>query len=76
MSGKKYEMCSFEMSIPIQIDCLVEQKDVTMRYKSVMGKAKAVFLEGKEKQSAIDDIIMVRYDETRNFDYNRALSRL
>ncbi len=78
MAGKKYEMlrknpeCSFEMDIPLQIDCLAKQKDVTMRYKSVMGKATAEFLEGKEKQSAIDDIIMARHDETRNFDYNRA----
>lgn len=78
MAGRKYEMlrknpeCSFEMDIPLQIDCLAKQKDVTMRYKSVMGKATAEFLEGKEKQSAIDDIIMARHDETRNFDYNRA----
>lgn len=69
MAGKKYEMlrknpeCSFEMDIPLQIDCLAKQKDVTMRYKSVMGKATAEFLEGKEKQSAIDDIIMARHDE-------------
>lgn len=78
MAGRKYEMlrknpeCSFEMDIPLQIDCLAKQKDVTMRYKSVMGKATAEFLEGKEKQSAIDDIIMARHDETKNFDYNRA----
>ena len=78
MAGRKYEMlrknpeCSFEMDIPLQIDCLAKQKDVTMRYKSVMGKATAEFLEGKENPPAIDDIIMARHDETRNFDYNRA----
>lgn len=43
-----------------------------MRYKSVMGKAEAQFLEGEEKQRAIDAVIMNRYEETRNFDYNRA----
>ena len=77
MAGRKYEMlsknphCSFEMDIPIQLDCLVEEKDVTMRYKSVMGKCKVEFLEGEEKQSAIDNVIMARYEETKNFDYNR-----
>lgn len=77
MAGKKYEMlmkkpyCSFEMDIPLQMDCIVEKKDVTMRYKSVMGKCKVEFLEGEAKQSAIDDVIMARHEETRNFDYNR-----
>ncbi len=82
MAGRKYELmqknqkCSFELDIPIQIDCIYEKKDVTMRYKSVMGTAEITFLEGEEKQSAIDDIIMNRYDETRNFDYNKsAVSR-
>lgn len=43
MAGKKYELmrqnarCSFEMDIPLKLDCLYEKKDVTMRYKSVMG---------------------------------------
>lgn len=78
MAGRKYEMlqknpyCSFEMDIPLQMDCLVEQKDVTMRYKCVMGKAAAQFLEGEERQRAIDDVIMARYEETGNFEYNRA----
>lgn len=77
MAGRKYEMlqrnpnCSFEMDIPLQMDCLVDKKDVTMRYKSVMGKCKVEFLEGEEKQSAIDDIIMARHEETKHFEYNR-----
>jgi len=78
MAGRKYELlkqnprCSFEMDIPLRMDCIVEKKDVTMRYKSVMGKAEAEFLEGEERQRAIDAVIMSRYEETRNFDYNRA----
>lgn len=78
MAGRKYELlnknplCSFELDIPLEMDCIVEQKDVTMRYKSVMGKCKVEFLEGEEKQSAIDDIIMARYEATRDFDYNRS----
>lgn len=77
MAGRKFEMlkanpcCSFEMDIPLEMDCITEKKDVTMRYKSVMGKCKAEFLEGEEKQSAIDNIIMARHAETKNFDYNR-----
>ena len=42
-----------------------------MRYKSVMGKCKVEFLQGEEKQRAIDEIIMARYEATKNFDYNR-----
>lgn len=77
MAGRKYEMlqrnpvCSFEMDLPIEMDCIYEKKDVTMRYKCVMGKAEVEFLEGEEKQAAIDEIIMARYEETRNFEYNK-----
>lgn len=79
MVGRKYDLmkknrkCSFEMDIPLEIDCIVEKKDVTMRYKCVMGTADITFLEGEEKQNAIDNIIMNRYEETRNFDYNRKM---
>ena len=79
MTGRKYELmnknkkCSFEMDIPFEMDCMVEKKDVTMRYKCVMGTADIAFLEGEEKQNAIDNIIMNRYKETRNFDYNRKM---
>ena len=77
MAGRKYELltknpyCSFEMDIPLEMDCMVEEKDVTMRYKSVMGKCKVEFLDGEDRQSAIDNIIMARYEATKNFDYNR-----
>lgn len=77
MAGRKYEMlkknphCSFEMDLPLQMDCMVEKKNVTMRYKCVMGKAAAQFLEGEERQRAIDDIIMARHEQTQNFVYNK-----
>ena len=77
MAGRKYELmnrnrkCSFEMDLPLGMDCMVEKKDVTMRYKSVMGTAAITFLEGEERQNVIDRIIMNRYEETRGFDYNR-----
>lgn len=76
MAGRKFELmnrnkvCSFEMDIPLEMDCVVEKKDVTMRYKSVMGRATITFLEGAEKQNAIDNIIMARYEATRHFEYN------
>lgn len=78
MAGRKYEMlcknpvCSFEMDIPLKLDCIAEKRNVTMRYKCVMGKAKVTFLEGIEKQAALDDIIMARYKETKNFNYNKS----
>ncbi len=78
MAGRKYEMlsknpvCSFEMDIPICMDCLVEQKDVTMRYQSVMGHAEVTFLDGDERQRAIDDVIMARHEETKDFVYNQS----
>ena len=78
MAGRKYELltrnplCSFEMDRPLRMDCIPEKKDVTMRYKCVMGRARAELLSGDEKQSAIDEIIMARYPETRGFDYKRA----
>lgn len=76
MAGKKYEMlcnnpfCSFEMDIPLQIKCIVDKKNVTMKYKSIMGKAETSFLNGQEKQNAIDNIIMARHKETKNFKYD------
>ena len=79
MAGRKYKLmnknkkCSFEMDIPLKLDCIAEKKDVTMRYKCVMGTADITFLEGEEKQNVIDNIIMNRYKETRNFDYNRKM---
>lgn len=79
MAGRKYEMlhnnpvCSFEMDVPLEMDCMKEKKDVTMRYKCVMGKATAEFLLGDEKQSAIDNIIMARHEETKHFEYNKSV---
>ena len=79
MSGRKFELmnkykkCSFEMDIPLKMDCVAEKKSVTMRYKSVMGTANITFLKGEEKQNAVENIIMNRYEETRNFDYNRKM---
>lgn len=77
MAGRKYEMltknpvCSFEMDVPIMMDCMEDVGDVTMRYKSVMGKCRAEFLDGEKRQKAIDEVIMARHEETKNFSYNK-----
>lgn len=77
MAGRKYSLlqknpvCSFEMDVPLGIECIYEKKDVTMRYKCVMGKASVEFLDGEEKQDAVDSIIMARHAETENFEYNK-----
>ena len=76
--GRKYELmqknrvCSFEMDRPLKLDLVYEHKDVTMRYKCVMGKADIEFLEGEEKMRGID-IIMNRDERTKGFEYNQAL---
>ena len=78
MAGRKYTLlqknprCSFEMDIPIQMDCLEKFGDVTMRYESVMGKAEAEFLDGEDRQRAIDEVIMARHEETKHFKYNQS----
>ncbi|MBQ8506237.1 MAG: pyridoxamine 5'-phosphate oxidase family protein [Clostridia bacterium] len=78
MAGRKYELmrkngvCSFEMDCGHQMELIPKAKDVTMRYKSVMGKAKIEFLEGEDKFKGLD-IIMNRDERTRNFEYNRAV---
>lgn len=76
MAGRKYEMlkahpvCSFEMDRAIRMECLPKSKSVTMRYASVMGQAAVTFLEGEDKQKAVDEILMSRYEMTRHFAYN------
>lgn len=78
-AGRKYELmrkngrCSFEMDVPVALECIPERGDVTMRYKCVMGTADINFLEGEEKQYALDQIIMARHEETKNFPYQKSL---
>lgn len=77
-AGRKFELlskkrvCSFEMDVPLMMECIAEKGDVTMRYRSVMGKADVEFLDGEERQRAIDEVIMARHEETKSFEYNRS----
>lgn len=76
LAGRKYELmkkngvCSFEMDCAHKLELIYEKKDVTMRYKCLMGTADIELLEGEDKQKAMD-IIMNRHDETSDFEYNR-----
>lgn len=76
MAGRKYELmkergvCSFEMDCGHVMELIHEAKDVTMRYKSLMGKATIEYLDGEEKQHGID-VIMGRDERTRDFEYNK-----
>ncbi len=78
MAGRKYELinkngkCSFEMDIPLGMECNEEHRDVTERYLSVMGTADIELIPNEEKKSVIDNIIMARYEETRSFRYNES----
>lgn len=77
LAGRKYELmqkngvCSFEMDCGHRVEFLYEEKEVTMRYKSLMGKAEIEFLTGEEKLHGIDRI-MKRDARTCNFEYNKA----
>ncbi|MCD7840520.1 MAG: pyridoxamine 5'-phosphate oxidase family protein [Erysipelotrichaceae bacterium] len=77
MAGRKYELmnknkkCSFEMDIPLLMELIPDKKDITMRYLSVMGTATIEFIKESQKQQVMEDIILNRYDSTRNFDYNK-----
>lgn len=78
LAGRKYELlrkngkCSFEMDVPLGMECIEEAHDVTERYLSVMGTADVSFVADEEKKAVIDDIIMARYPETKHFKYNEA----
>lgn len=75
MAGRKYELmrrngvCSFEMDCDHELVVKEEEREATMHYKSVMGRAKLEFLEGEEKKKGLD-IIMARDESTRGMDYD------
>lgn len=56
----------------MKMECIPAKRDVTMRYKSVMGQASVTFLEGAEKERIMDTVLMARHAQTAHFDYNRA----
>lgn len=78
IAGRKYELlnkngrCSFELDVPLGMECLLEHGDITERYYSVMGTADVTLLPDDEKKAVMDDIILARDERTRNFPYDAA----
>ena len=73
LAGRKYELlkqngkCSFETDRQISVKLMPENRGVMTLYRSVMGNADVVFLEGSEKNEALKKL-MGRYEESRGFD--------
>ena len=75
-AGRKFELmqkvgcCSFQMECDAVVELVPAAKDVTTRYKCVMGKADLTLLEGDAAVHALE-VVMSRRDDTRNFEWNR-----
>lgn len=67
------KVCSFEMDCGHKLELMYEHKNVTMRYKSLMGKADIEFLDGDDKYRALD-ILMNKSEKTKDFEYNRSMA--
>lgn len=66
---KKNKVCSFEMDCAHKLELIYKVKDVTMRYKCLMGKASIELIDDSDKQRAMD-VIMDKDIQTRKFEYN------
>lgn len=75
-TGRKFELmqnnrkCSFVMYCDSYIELIPDAKDVTSRYKCVMGKAEVSLLESEDMITGLQ-CMMDRREDTRNFDWNR-----
>lgn len=75
-AGRKFELmqknrkCTFMMYCDSYIELIPSAKDVTSRYKCVMGKAEVTLLEGEDMISGLQ-CMMDRREDTRIFDWNR-----
>ena len=69
-AGRKYELlgkngvCSFEMDLPGEI-VPSPGGGITTHYRSVMGTARAEFLEGAEKVRVLNEVLMQRWPVSR-----------
>lgn len=77
MAGRKYELlkkngkCSFEMDNQLKIDYLYDCHDITTRYESVMGTVTVEEIPESEKEKIMEEKILTRWEEARNFPWNR-----
>lgn len=75
-AGRKFDLmqkvghCSFQMECDTLVDPIPQAKDVTTRYKCIMGKADITLLEGESAVRALD-ILMDCHEKTRGFEWNR-----
>lgn len=75
-AGRKFDLmqkaghCSFQMECDAVIEPVPHAKDVTTRYKCVMGKADLTLLEGDAAVRALE-ILMDCGEKTHGFDWNR-----
>ncbi len=76
-AGRKWDLlqntdhCSFEMDCGAKLETVPDARDITMRYKSVMGTARITLLEGDDALRGI--LVQVERDpSTRGFDWNRS----
>ncbi len=76
-AGRKWELlqktqfCSVQMDVDDGMELIPVARDITERYRSVMGKARIRLLSGDEMARAME-ICVGRYEMCRNFDWNRA----
>lgn len=75
-AGRKFELmqnnreCTFMMYCDSYIELIPSVRDVTSRYKCVMGKAKITLLEGEDVLLGLQ-CMMDRREDTRSFEWNR-----
>ena len=75
-AGRKFELmqkvhhCSFQMECDTILELVPKAKDVTMRYKCIMGKADITLLDGDDAVLALETV-MGRREDTRSFEWNR-----
>ena len=76
-AGRKFQLmqtvgcCSFQMECDTVVELIPQSRDVTTRYKCLMGKAEITLLDGDDAIRALD-LIMSRREDTGHFNWNRA----
>ena len=67
---QKNRECTFMMYCDSYTELIPSVKDVTSRYKCIMGKAEVTLLEGEDVLLGLQ-CMMDRREDTRSFDWNR-----
>ncbi len=75
-AGRKWDLlqqtqlCSVQMDVDDGMELIPTARDITERYRCVMGKARIRLLSGDELVKGME-ICVNRYEKCRNFDWNR-----